>query len=350
MGEFGLIERIQSKLSLPHKDIIKGIGDDASVTDIQKGKALLSTTDTLIEGVHFDLRFTSAYNLGKKALAVNISDIAAMGGVPRFFLISLGIPPRLSVEFIDEFTHGIREVSDSCQTFIIGGDTSFSPDQFIINITLLGEAFTGDVIFRDNAQIEDQIFVTGNLGDSALGFKILMESNRLKVEEIFKELIEKHLCPTPRTSESVLIAKNRIATAMIDISDGLISDLGHICNQSNVGAKIWKEKLPLSSAFQEYSLLFTDKPMEMPLSGGEDYELLFTVDRRKIDMLRRIQPLLQTKITHIGEIVEQKSGITVLDRNGQRYTVKRKGFDHFSKPLDNHLYRHTSFSALPPYR
>jgi thiamine-monophosphate kinase len=330
VGEFGLIERIKSKLSLPHKDIIKGIGDDACVTDIQKGKALLSTTDTLIEGVHFDLRFTSAYNLGKKSLAVNISDIAAMGGVPRFFLISLGIPPKLSVEFIDEFTSGIFDVSHSCQTHIVGGDTSFSPDRFFINITILGEAFKGDVICRDNAHVADQIFVTGNLGDSALGLKILMDRNcTSKVEEIFKELIEKHLCPTPRVSEGKLIAKNRIATAMIDISDGLISDLEHICNQSKVGAKIWIENLPLSDAFQKYSLKFTDTPIDMSLCGGEDYELLFTVDRKKMDLLRKIMPILKTKVTHIGEIVEQKNGITVLHRNGQVYPVKRKGFDHF---------------------
>ena len=350
MGEFGLIERIQTQLSLPHKDIIKGIGDDASVTGIEKGKALLSTTDILIEGVHFDLRFTSAYDLGKKALAVNISDIAAMGGAPRFFLITLGIPPKLSVEFIDEFTSGIREVSDSCKTYIVGGDTSFSPEQFIINITVLGEAFSGDVIYRNNAHIEDQIFVTGNLGDSALGLKILRESSCAKVEETFKELIEKHLCPTPRVSEAALIAKNRIATAMIDISDGLISDLGHICNQSKVGAKIWIENLPLSDAFQKYSMRFTDNPMEMPLSGGEDYELLFTVNKRKMDVLKKIQPILQTRVTHIGEIVEQKNGITVLHRSGQRHSVKRKGFDHFSRPFENRLSRQTSFLTPLPYR
>lgn len=330
VGEFGLIERIKTKLSFSHQDIIKGIGDDASVTEIQRGRLLLSTSDALIEDVHFDLRFISAYNLGKKSLAVNISDIAAMGGTPRFFLISMGIPSKISVEFVDEFVSGLRETANSFQTYVVGGDTFFSPEKLNINITLLGEAFPGNVIYRDNAHIGDQIFVTGNLGDSALGLKILMNRKELsKVEERFKDLVERHCNPTPRAAEGRLIAENRLASAMIDISDGLISDLGHICEQSKVGAKIWLEKLPTSEVFQKYSHEFADRPMDLALCGGEDYELLFTVDRGNVDLLNRMKNRFKTKVTHIGEVIKPGEGITVLDDSGKRYIVEKKGFDHF---------------------
>lgn len=330
VGEFGLIERIKTKLSFSHQDIIKGIGDDASVTEIQRGRVLLSTTDALIEDVHFDLRFISPYNLGKKSLAVNISDIAAMGGTPRFFLISLGIPLKISVEFVDEFVSGLSETANSFQTYAVGGDTSFSPEKLHINITLLGEAFPYNVIYRDNAHVGDQVFVTGTLGDSALWLKILMNGKELsRVEERFKDLEERHRNPTPRVAEGRLIAENRLASAMIDISDGLISDLGHICKQSTVGARIWLEKLPTSEVFQKCSHEFADRPMDLALCGGEDYELLFTVDRGNVDLLDKIKHRFQAKITHIGEIVEPNEGITVLDNRGKRYVVEKKGFDHF---------------------
>jgi len=330
IGEFGLIERIESKLSSSHKDIIKGIGDDASVTQVPKGKLLLSTSDTLIEDVHFSLNFASAFNLGRKSLAVNISDIAAMGGIPRFFLISMGIPQKISVEFIDEFIDGIRDVALSFHAHAIGGDTTFSPGKLVIQITLFGEAIPGYVIYRNNANVGDYIYVTGNLGDSALGLKILdTKDEPSKVEEKFRDLVEEHNNPTPRVNEGRLIAENRIASAMIDISDGLISDLGHVCKQSKVGAKIWLENLPLSKAFQEFSREFTDHPMDLPLSGGEDYELLFTVDKGNVDLLNKIKHGFQTKVTLIGEIVRQDYGISVLDNNGQGYTMKKKGFDHF---------------------
>jgi len=330
VGEFGLIERIKTKLAFPHQDIIKGIGDDACAIETQKGRLLLSTIDALIEDVHFDLRFTSAYNLGKKSLAVNISDIAAMGGTPRFFLVSLGIPSKISVEFIDEFVTGLHETANSFQTYVVGGDTSFSPEKLNINITLLGEAFPSDVIYRDNAHVGDQVFVTGTLGDSALGLEILMNRKGLsRVEERFKDLVERHCNPTPRVAEGRLIAENRIASAMIDISDGIISDLGHICEQSKVGAKIWLDKLPTSEAFQKHSHEFTDRPMDLALGGGEDYELLFTVDRGNVDLLNRMKNRFKTKVTHIGEVVEPIEGIAVLDNCGKRYVVGKKGFDHF---------------------
>jgi len=330
VGEFGLIERIKTKLAFPHQDIIKGIGDDACAIETQKGRLLLSTIDALIEDVHFDLRFTSAYNLGKKSLAVNISDIAAMGGTPRFFLVSLGIPSKISVEFIDEFVTGLHETANSFQTYVVGGDTSFSPEKLNINITLLGEAFPSDVIYRDNAHVGDQVFVTGTLGDSALGLEILMNRKGLsRVEERFKDLVERHCNPTPRVAEGRLIAENRIASAMIDISDGIISDLGHICEQSKVGAKIWLDKLPTSEAFQKHSHEFTDRPMDLALGGGEDYELLFTVDRGNVDLLNRMKNRFKTKVTHIGEVVEPNEGIAVLDNCGKRYVVGKKGFDHF---------------------
>ncbi len=330
LGEFRLIERIKSKLSYSHRDIVKGIGDDACVTRIQTGKLLLSTTDTLIEDVHFDLGFISAHDLGKKSLAVNVSDIAAMGGEPRFFLLSLGIPSRISVKFVDQFVSGLSEAAQSFQTYAVGGDTSLSPERLVISITVLGEALPSHAIYRDRANVGDQIFVTGYLGDSALGLKLLKSRTNLsRVEKRFRYLTERHNSPVPRVTEGRLIAENRVASAMIDISDGLISDLEHICRESMVGARIWLEKVPLSEAFQKYSKEFTENPTDLPLSGGEDYELLFTVDKVNVGDLERIKTEFQTKVTHIGEIVEKDNGVEVLRDSGQRYTVKKKGFDHF---------------------
>ncbi|MFH1624320.1 MAG: thiamine-phosphate kinase [Pseudomonadota bacterium] len=330
MGEFGLIERIESKLSFSHQDIIKGIGDDACVTEIQEGRLLLATSDALVEDVHFELKLTSPYSLGKKSLAVNISDIAAMGGIPKFFLISLGIPSNISVEFIDNFVSGLVEVAKFFETYAVGGNTSSSPEKLTINITVLGEALPGHIIYRDNATIGDQIFVTGNLGDSALGLKILKSrTSPTKVEEKFQDLVERHCSPTPRVFEGKLIAENLVASAMIDISDGLVSDLWHICRQSMVGAKIWLEKLPVSEIFRKYSQEFTESPMDLALSGGEDYELLFTVNKENLDLLDKIKDEFQTKVTHIGEVVEPAHGISVFDPSGRRYPLKTKGFDHF---------------------
>lgn len=334
VGEFGLIDRIQSRLSFSHRDIIKGIGDDAAVTQIGEGKLLLSTSDILIENVHFDANLISAHHLGRKAMAVNISDIAAMGGNPRFFLISLGLPPQLSVEFIDQFINGLLESAESFRTYAIGGDTSLSPERLVINITVLGEILPGYQVYRNGAKVGDQIFVTGNLGDSALGLTILKsKDNRSTVNGIeghVKALVERHCNPTPRVTEGALIAGNRIASSMIDISDGLISDLEHICIESSVGARIWIQNLPLSQTYQECCREFTDNPVDLALSGGEDYELLFTVEKGKVGTLDKISSEFNTKLTHIGEIVEKDNGITALTDRGERYTVKRKGFDHFS--------------------
>ena len=330
MGEFRLIERIRSKLSSSHHDIIKGIGDDASITQIQNGRFLISTSDILIEDIHFKLSFTSAHHLGKKSLAVNISDIAAMGGIPRFFLVSLGIPRHISVEFIDEFTGGLLETAQSFQTYLVGGDTSLSPDKLIISITLLGEALPGQEIYRNTAQIGDQIFVTGNLGDSALGLETLKNRRDLSgVEDSFMDIIERHINPTPRVHEGRIIAENHIASAMIDISDGLLSDLRHICDQSKVGAKLWLSRLPTSEVFQKYARDITDRPMDLSLNGGEDYELLFTVERSNVDLLNEVKRKFETKVTHIGEITGREYGITVLDDENRKYIPKRKGFDHF---------------------
>ena len=330
MGEFQLIERIQSKFSCTHQDIIRGIGDDASVTRIQEGRVLISTSDILIEGVHFDLGFTSAHNLGKKSLAVNISDIAAMGGNPRFFLISIGIPPHMSLEFIDEFSEGLLETARSFHTCLVGGDTSRSPEKFIISITLLGESSPGYEVYRSNARVGDLIFVTGNLGDSSLGLEILKKRHGLcGVNDSFIDLLERHNNPTPRVNEGRLLAENRIASAMIDISDGLLSDLGHICDQSRVGARLQLSKLPVSRSFQKHVSEITDRPEDLLLGGGEDYELLFTVDKGNVDSINRLKPRFETKVTQIGEIVSGDHGVTVLDDFGGKYEIKRRGFDHF---------------------
>lgn len=321
LGEIGFLKKIEAFLPLLDKSVLIGIGDDAAAVNVSKGKTLLATTDLLIDGIHFDLRYISFYQLGAKALLVNISDIAAMAGIPRYALIAIAVPDNIKVKELNEIYRGIKKTASAYKVSVIGGDTSGSKNGLMINITLLGEAKQGNIIKRDSAKPGDKIFVTGTLGDSSAGLELLKKGKRKGF------LINRHLKPTPRLKEAYFIAKNRLATSMIDISDGLSTDLNHICRMSMVGAVIFEDKIPLSKELKKAEL--EKGPLEYALSGGEDYELLFTVKARNVEKVYNAISKGRLSAAMIGEITEKKKGVLLVGSKGRQRPLLAAGFEHF---------------------
>jgi len=332
LGEFGLIKRLCSKLKTHSPRIKKGIGDDCAVFSTRPNTVQLTSTDALIESIHFDLKTISPMQLGRKAMAVNISDIAAMGGTPYLALISLGLPTSTSTKFIDKLYLGLQTICDSHKIELAGGDTVASPKHLFINVCVVGEACKNRVFYRTGAKPGDQIFVTGNLGDSAMGLKILMAKNKIfGAAKHRNALIKKHLEPIPRINESSLLAKSRLnVTSMIDISDGLTQDLGHLCSKDNLGAKLYEDSLPVSDALYNVCLQKRYDPINWTLQGGEDYELLFTIKPEDVKNLKRLFLKANTFISHIGEITNSPKKIILVRENGSKVSLKpATGFNHF---------------------
>lgn len=322
IGEFGIISRIAGKVR-PAADVEVGIGDDAAVFSPASGASLLVTTDMLLEGVHFDLSFSEPRTLGRKSLSVNLSDMAAMGAIPRHFVLSLAIPSQTTVEFIDNLMDGMLACAEEFGVTLIGGDTCSSKGGLVISVTLLGEQVPERVIRRSGASVGDLIFITGSAGDSALGLELLKKGEREN------SAIQRHLDPTPRVREGIALAKAGIPTAMIDVSDGLLADLGHILEQSGAGARVHLERIPLSPFFIEKCRPINDHAFSLALSGGEDYELLFTAPRsREEDVMELFRPM-GTRLTAIGEITKERE-LRVLVRDGGEYKSARQGYNHFS--------------------
>ncbi|MBF0479621.1 MAG: thiamine-monophosphate kinase [Candidatus Omnitrophica bacterium] len=294
LGEFGLIERL-SRLCPCSNAVIKGIGDDTAVLRSPVKKQLLLTTDMLVENVHFT-RKTKGFLIGRKALACNISDIAAMGGIPKSAVVSLGISGREDSRFVDEVYRGIGALAKEFKVDIVGGDT-VKTHQLIINIALTGEASMRDIVYRSGAKVGDKIFVTGELGNS-------LKSGH-------------HLTFTPRLAESQFLVKKYPPHSMIDISDGLIADLGHILKQSKVGACLYEDQIPLRKGAR----------VADAFKDGEDFELLFTLPPDKASLLRRQKKF---NMTEIGEIVPAAQGYFLMDDNGRKESLNTStGYQHF---------------------
>ncbi len=333
IGEFGLIHAIQ-KLSFQRSpDTMIGIGDDAAVLKIAPAALLLATTDMLIEGVHFDLSYTDFYSLGWKSAAVNLSDIAAMGGVPRFCLTSLAIPAHISVEAVKDYYQGFTALVRAHKTILVGGDTCSSKDGLVISVTVLGEAKKRTAIPRTGAKQGDRIFVTGTLGDAGAGLELLKsgvrENKRGTRDEGRKtrdvgNLIQKHLRPVPRVEWGRKIALSGCASSMIDVSDGLSSDLSHLCEESGVGAVLLSDAIPLSSSLLKSADHLNKPPLHYALSGGEDYELLFTVPLARMKILQA----LHIPVTEIGMITTGKAMLLV-NAAGRKTVLHPTGYNHF---------------------
>ncbi|MBM4322700.1 MAG: thiamine-phosphate kinase [Deltaproteobacteria bacterium] len=324
IGEFGLISKIRNWMAASHPEVIRSIGDDVAVINMGK-KAILLTTDILIEDIHFERSWIDPYHLGRKSLAVNLSDIAAMGGTPKYFLISIGLPKHLPLSFTSLFYRGMKDEAKRFQVDLIGGDTSLS-QKIIINICLIGEAKKEDLLFRNGAKIGDDLYVSGTLGDSALGLKILQDKKLIKKP---KGLVDKHLSPIPRVELGQALAKKQIASAMIDISDGLLNDTNHILEESKVGARIWEDRIPLSTLYRRWVGNYSKSPHKIALSGGEDYELLFTASPEKRAKVLSLAHSLNIPMTRVGEILRIKEGFHLIGKKGKEIELHRLGFDHF---------------------
>lgn len=320
LSEFALIDRIASKFRQYKDDVLKGIGDDTAVVKVNKDRCLLYTCDALVSGVHFSEKYSTPYQIGRKAAAINISDIAAMGGKPNHFLVSLFLPEGTTEKFIDELYKGLSEECSLYDIDIIGGNIAKS-NQFIIDLFLIGEVSPQNLLLRSGAKVGDLVLVTGTLGDSATGLKLLQNPQLNISERDKKRLISRHLTPTPRIKEGMIIAKSKKATSMIDISDGLSSDLLHICEASQVGVKLFTDKIPVSDSVK----------IDLALNGGEDYELCFTVPAQYVSIVS--QKLKKggaaTKVTVIGEIIPKIQGRWLISGTGEKFPLKAKGWDHF---------------------
>lgn len=307
-----------------HPEVVRGIGDDVAVIEMGK-KALLLTTDILIEDIHFERSWTNPYLLGKKALAVNLSDIAAMGGTPKYFLITLGLPKTVPISYVAHFYRGLREMTRRYQVDLVGGDTSLS-QKITINICLIGEGTKENLLFRNGAKVGDDLYVSGTLGDSALGLKILQDKSNPKKPA---GLIKKHLSPTPRLELGQALGRKKIASAMIDVSDGLLSDALHILEESKVGARILENHIPLSSLYRRWINAYSKHFYQIALSGGEDYELLFTASPKWKATIQSLARSLNVPITCVGEILPQKEGVQLIGKGGKKAVLNGLGFDHF---------------------
>ncbi|MHB1256506.1 MAG: thiamine-phosphate kinase, partial [Dethiobacteraceae bacterium] len=328
LGERALIKKIVELLSSCAGPGEVGIGDDAALVKPGDGMWLLTTKDLLVEGVHFLLSAGSAADLGYKSLAVNVSDIAAMGGKPRHAYIGLAIPKETTVEFILDFYRGVKEVADRYGMFISGGDTVASPGPLVISVTVQGEAKRENVLLRSGASPGDILCVTGPLGASAAGLAIILHQLDCP-EDLRKEALFSHTRPTPRVPEAAYLAESGAVSAAMDISDGLLKDLEEICEASDCGAVIYEEQLPIHRAARAVAALQGISPAQLALNGGEDYELLISVRPDQDDLLAQgYVSRFATGLQSFGKICEEK-GIWLIKKEGKREKLSFTGFQHF---------------------
>jgi thiamine-monophosphate kinase len=334
VGEFGLIKALMTGFPLPKGDVVKGVGDDAAVLDYSDSPLILLSTDMLVEGIHFDLMYTPLMHLGYKAVATNVSDICAMNGRARQITVSLAISNRFSVEALQEIYAGVRVACKQYAVDLVGGDTTSSPKGLIISVSVIGTAPVDRVTYRNTAKVGDLICITGDLGAAYLGLQILEREKRIFLEdpqvqpnlgERAEYLIKRQLRPEARVDVIDQMTKaNLKPTSMIDISDGLASEIHHLCSSSKVGALIDESGVPIHPDAQMQALEFKLDPITCALSGGEDYELLFTVDPKDLEIARFL-----TDVYIAGEIVAPEQGIKLRTMHGNLHDIVAQGWNHF---------------------
>jgi thiamine-monophosphate kinase len=329
-GEFSLIERIKKIVPEGDKEELQvSLGDDTAVICITEDRAFLVTCDIQVQDQHFRLDYISPYQLGRRAMAVNLSDIAAMGGKPLYALVSLGLPDNLEVTFFDDLFRGMSDQLAPYDAFVIGGNLARSKEQLIVDISMLGEVDPRKVLTRNVAQLGDCIYISGYLGASAAGF-YLMEKYGKAVPAIYDPLVQAHLQPQPRLHVAQLLANSDMVHAMIDVSDGLASDMNHICQMSSVGAEIHIHQIPVHDLHKEMEEITSKSPFELALRGGEDYELLFTVrEDAPSEIFNQITEQTGIPLTEIGRIVTKEAGLYTIDQHERKELLQPKGWDHF---------------------
>ncbi len=330
-GEFELIARLTRQLTA-RPDVVLGAGDDCAILDLPGPDLLLLTCDSQVEGVHFSLETASPEQIGRKALAINLSDIAAMGGEPRYALVSLILPRQLSFAVLDGIYAGLRQEAERYATAIVGGNISGAGkgEQLIIDITLVGMVERNHALVRSGARVGDMLCVTGTLGNSAAGYYTLHTEQQFP-QDALDYVRERHRTPHPRIHEGRVLSQfgPGVVTAMLDISDGLSGDLGHICERSGVGASIELARLPLSSQMRTIAATAGRDPLAWALHGGEEYELLFTVSPGyEHAVSEAVQAATGTLVTKIGLMCPAEEGMKVVDADGRQEVLKSQSWDH----------------------
>jgi thiamine-monophosphate kinase len=334
LGEFGLISHLTKNFDVNQASTLKSIGDDAAVLDF-KGKKTVVSTDLLIEGVHFDLSYMPLKHLGYKAVVVNLSDIAAMNAKPTQITVSIAVSNRFPLEALEELFEGIAMAAKLYKVDVVGGDTTSSQKGMIISITALGEADEKDLVYRNGAKENDLLVVTGDLGSAYMGLQVLerekqvfqVNPNNQPDLDNYTYLIERQLKPEARTDIRELLEKLEVKpTAMIDVSDGLSSEIIHICKQSKVGCNLFEEKIPIDPQFINVCEEFNIDSTTVAINGGEDYELLFTIALEDFDKIKA-----NPNFTVIGHMTQESEGVHLVTRANTKIPLKARGWDALSQ-------------------
>lgn len=332
LGEFGLIDHLTKNNETVQAGTILSVGDDAAVID-NFGKQTVITTDMLLEGIHFDMMYTPLKHLGYKSVAVNLSDIYAMGATPTHITVSLGISNRFSVEALDELYEGIYAACEKYNVDLVGGDTCSSLKGLVISITAIGEVTPDKFVTRKGAKKGDLICVSGDLGAAYLGLQLLERERRIYLEHPGVQpdlqnksyIVGRILKPEPRADIVTWLQENEIVpTSMIDVSDGLSSEIKHICKQSRLGCILYEEKIPIHPETKEMAFEFKIDPTTCALSGGEDYELLFTINQEDYEKITRNE-----QISVIGYMTEENEGEHLITKQGNKHPLSAQGWNAF---------------------
>jgi len=332
LGEFGLIEHLTSLFETKNDSTLKGVGDDAAVIKVGE-KCILITTDLLLEGIHFDLSYYPLKHLGYKAVAVNVSDIYAMNGTPKQITVSIGMSSKFSLEAIEEIYAGIKSACEYYEVDLIGGDTSASKQGLILSITAIGVADEKNIVYRKGAKDGDLLCVTGDLGGAYVGLQVLEREKRVFLADPNAQpdldghdyIIGRQLKPEARKDVIDYFKKVELTpTSMIDISDGLSSEIFHLCSQSEIGITVYEDKIPIDPTTYNMAREFDFDPTMTTMNGGEDYELLFTIEQKDYDKVKN-----DTNITVIGHCVPRGEGIHMISKSGNKHALKAQGWKAF---------------------
>ncbi len=330
LGEFGLIDHITKDVRINHKSTLKGIGDDAAVIDHGKTCSVI-TTDLLMEGIHFNLIYTPLKHLGYKAVVVNLSDVYAMNATPKQITVSIAISGKFAIEHVEELYEGIKLACEQYNVDLVGGDTSSSMTGLAISITAIGEAKKEDIVYRSTAGKNDVLCVTGNLGGAYMGLQLLEREKKIFSStkggqpqlDGYEYILQRQLKPEARKDVyKILNELNVKPTSMIDISDGLSSEIMHICKKSDVGCKIFQDKIPIDQNTEQMAKELNMEPLTAALNGGEDYELLFTIDINDLDKIKD-----QAMIHAIGHIADKEHGTVLITSGGQSIELQAQGWN-----------------------
>ncbi|MEO6136725.1 MAG: thiamine-phosphate kinase [Ginsengibacter sp.] len=330
LGEFGLIDHLTKNNEIKNASTVLSVGDDAAVLD-HFGKQIVVTSDMLVEGIHFDLAYTPLKHLGYKSVIVNLSDVFAMNAIPQQITVNIAFSNRFSVEALTEFYDGVYAACDKYNVDLVGGDTTSSQKGFIISVTAIGEVAPGNFVTRSGAKVGDLICVTGDLGGAFLGLTLLEREKKVYMEtkgvqpdlEGQDYIVRRILKPEARKDMVDFFAENKMKpTAMIDISDGLSSELLHICKQSQTGCVLYEDKIPMNDDAKQFAYKLELDPTACALSGGEDYELLFTIDQKEYEAIQKNE-----QVSIVGYITEKEKGTKIITRGGNEHNLTAQGWN-----------------------